>query len=280
MLGALLPGIAARLQEQGQEHYPDTNNTGSSSDGATTSTAAYRLAAKLLPALWRLAPALPSHPSPSAPPLALGRQLAALIAQAESLLLASSASAAPAARVGLLASLARQHNQHQHQRLPEEEGQEGEAAAVAAAAAAAAFLRRLATATVTGLVEDGGMGTLDGDALAVLLGALGRVGVEPLREEVTFAVEARARALLPTMPLPVLARFSAGVTRCTARGYAPSRALLQAEALALRRHLEALALVEVEEGGAVPAAWWGQVGEVMHALAVLGDGCGGSAAGG
>ena len=278
MLGALLPGIEARLQEQQhhQQPYPDPhhNNNVNSDDGATT--AAYRFAARLLPALWRLAAALAADPSPSPAASALARPLAALIGRAEGVLLVSCASATPTARVRLLASLARQ--QHQ-QHLREEDGSDE---AAAAAAAAAAFMRQLAESNLQGLVGGEGIDMLDGDALAALFGALARTGVEPLRNAAAAsALEARARALLPAMPLPTLARFATGVMRCCAGGhgvYAPSASLVQAVAAALRGRLEGLAALG-EEADEVPVACWSQVGEAMHALSVLRDGASGPTGG-
>lgn len=275
MLDALLPGIEARLQEQQHHHqrpYPDPHHNNVSSDNGAT-TAAYRFAARLLPALWRLAAALAADPAPAPAASALARPLAALIGRAEGILLVSCASATPTARVRLLASLARL--QHQQQHLREEDGDDE---AAAAAAAAAAFMQQLAASNLQGLVGGEGVDTLDGDALAALFGALARTGVEPLRDAAAAsALEARARALFPAMPLPTLARFSVGVMRCCAAGrgvYAPSASLVQGVAAALRKRLEGLAAVE-GGGEEVPVACWAQVGEVMHALLVLRDGASG-----
>lgn len=273
MLGALIPGIAVRLQEQQHHHHqPYPNNNNGSDDGATI--IAYRFAARLLPALWRLAAALAADPFPSPAASTLAQQLSGLIGQAEGILLVSCTSTTPTARVRLLASLARQQQLHSQEAHDE-----------STADAANAFMRRLAESNLQGLVGGEGIESLDGNALAALFGALARIGAEPLNDEAAaLALEARARALLPTMPLPTLARFTTGVMRCCAGrgrgrgyGYAPSTSLLQAIAAALRGQLEGLAVME--EGEEVPVACWAQIGEAVHALSVLGDGASGPTCG-
>jgi hypothetical protein len=271
LLEALLPSVAARL------HQAD-GGSNISRDGAT----AARLAARLLPALWRLAPAMESDGDDGHDP---HHHLAALITQAEETVLRSSSHAAsPKARVQVLAALARELPPQDYDNEEEEEGE----------APSFAFVRRLATATLQGLLPpDNGMAALDGEGISTLLGALSRIGVGPSNDGGAAAAAAAATAattaataleercldlLLDSaqpMPLPSLARLATALARSVSVCSFPfsassSPALLAAVGAALQGHLEALPAANAAAAGPLSScSSWSHIVEAMNALSAL-----------